>query len=282
MEKYVCRRMNKTNNLLASTLAHSNLRQLEFDMTTERMSEFSWSFNCSIQYLIINNSTTIDYLLTILQSSPHLHTIVIKKKFDEYNMTNRIPKLSSLVCFQQLKSFTIEELDMTINKLESFLLLTPSLIYLKLIGRHQMLDGKRWEQFIEQNLSHLDKFEFFFIEQCEGRKSLVDFELILASFQTPFWLEHKKWFVTCEYDIDYSGTIHLYSIPICKTSLQYNPIWKMLPLSTCISTRERQLTIMNNIKSLILTLDKVLADDLREKVCYLIKGLFKEIYFRNP
>ncbi len=102
---------------------------------------------------------------------------------------------------------------MTMVKLESFLSLTPSLVYLKLTGGLHMidgqhiLDGKRWEQFIGINLPQLDKFEFLF-KECYGiQKTSAELDLFIGLFQTPFWIEHKKWFVTC------ITIIHLYSIP---------------------------------------------------------------------
>jgi len=47
------------------------------------------------------------------------------------------------ICFRQLTSLTIEQLDVMIDKVESFLLLTPSLVYLKLVGGENMMNGKR-------------------------------------------------------------------------------------------------------------------------------------------
>jgi len=196
----------------------------------------------------------------------------MKKNFDDYD-NNTIPKFSSLMSFRQLTSLTIENLSITIDKLELFLLLIPSLVYLKLIGGRNMLDGKRWEQFIEINLPQLDKFEFYFDEWYGNRKTSADLELTIASFQTPFWIEQKKWFVACEYNIDYSSTIHLYSIPICKASLRYEPEFKKFSSVTSVVTTENKSTVMNNVKYLTLTMNKAIADDIHEKVCYLIKAI---------
>jgi hypothetical protein len=273
VRKYDDRQIKTTNNFPALTLAHSNLRQLEFDIAPKRMSKVSWPLNCAIQYLTINNDISIDNLFTILQCSPHLQTIIMKKNFADLN-NNIIPTTSSFISFQQLTSLTIENLGVTIDKLESFLSLTPSLVHLKLIGGKNMLYGKRWEEFIEINLVQLDKFEFFFDEWYGNQKNSADLEVIIASFRTPFWTEHKKWFVICEYKDDWTKTIHLYSIPICKSFLEYAPDFKKL--SSCgvgVVTIEHELTMMDNVKSLGLTINKSILDNIQEKVCYLTKAI---------
>jgi hypothetical protein len=273
IRKYDNRRIKTTNNLLASTLTQPTLRQLEFYITPIRMAKFSWPLNCPVQYLTINNNISINTILTILQCSPHLHTIIIK---DTYNMFgyHSFPTSFPRISFRQLTSLTIENLDVTIDQLEPFLSLTPSLVYLKLIGGKHMLDGKRWEQFMEINLPELDKFEFFFDEDFTVRKTLADLELIIASFQTPFWTAHKRWFVICEYKDDYYSTnIHLYSIPICKSFLEYEPQFRKVSLSSFPMATENESKIMNNVKSLALVLDKAIANDIHKKVCCLTKAI---------
>jgi hypothetical protein len=271
IRKYDRRRMKTTNNLLESILTHPTLRQLEFDITPKRMSKISWPLDCPIQYLTVNSNISIDNLFTILQCSPYLHTIIIKNTLD-FSINNGFTTCSSRVSFRQLTSLIIEQLNITVDKLESFLSLTPSLVHLKLIGRIYMLDGKRWEQFIEMNLPQLDKFEFCFDGSNIGAKTLADFDLIIASFRTPFWTEHKKWFVTYEYNI-FGSMIHLYSIPICKTSLRYEPKYNRVSPFTCVATTENESTIMNNVKSLSVVLDKAIANNINKKVCYLTKSI---------
>jgi hypothetical protein len=271
IRKYDDRRIKTTDNLLSSTLAKPTLRQLEFDITPKRMSKISWPLNCPIQYLTVNNNISIDNILTILQCSPHLHTIIIKDTLDMFTY-NSFPTSFPSIYFQQLTSLTIEKLYVTIDKLESFLSSTPSLLSLKLTGGRHLVDGKRWEQFIEINLPQLDKFEFFFDTFFTVRKTLPDLELIIASFQTPFWTEHKKWFVICEYkDECYSTSIHLYSIPICKSFLKYEPQFRKVSLSSFTMATENEST---NVKSLTLALDKIIVDDIHEKVCCLTKAIY--------
>ncbi|CAF3991567.1 unnamed protein product [Rotaria sp. Silwood1] len=246
------------NRLIETTTA---LPKLEFSYFGG-IPKIPWPINCITKYLTTNNRLNIGDLCTILQCSPHLHTLIMSE----------IPKgvINNLtsIYFQQIRSLTIKNLSVIIDELELFLLLTPSLVYLKLIGVAQMLDGKRWEQFIRRNLSELDKFEFYFDQWRSTHQTLTDLALIIASFQTLFWIEHKKWFVTCEYKHTMlkPHIISLYSIPICKSSIWYTSKLAKTLLST-YPTMMNDLLIMDNIKSLSLALNKSIADDIQVKVC---------------
>jgi hypothetical protein len=254
-----------TVNLLTSIFARLTLRKLDIDIKMERISKISWPSNCTIQYLTINNSINIDYLSKIFQNSSHLHTLIMN------NIPTEIINNLTSTCFQQLSSLIIKRFSAAIDKLESFLLMTPSLVYLKLIGG-EIMDGKRWEEFIKINLPQLDKFEFHLFDFESKTKTQEDLELIISSFQTQFWIEHKKWFVTCE---SYSSVFNisiLYSIPICRSSLVYETSLPEISLSTYPMTMNKNSpSIMDNITFLSLMLNKSLADDIQEKVCYLNK-----------
>ncbi|CAF3677673.1 unnamed protein product [Rotaria sp. Silwood1] len=224
INRYDDRRIKTTNKYLRSIVSQLNFRKMEFNLNTERLSKFSWPYNCSIQYLVVNENITMDNLSIIFQCSPHLHKIILKQKLEENIVTNVSLKSTPQIYFPQLTSLTMEKLPITIAILESFLSLTPSLVYLKLIGEHFMFDGKRWEQFIEINLLNLDKFEFYLDYWSLEKKTSADLELIIASFRTPFWIEHKKWFVTCALDIrQFIEQAHNLSALIIQTGMyRYN------------------------------------------------------------
>ena len=261
IRKYDDRRKKTTINLLSSILAQSTLRKFEFYINDERLSKILWPINCKIQYLTIGY-LPIDDFCRILQCSPHLHIITM----DEIP-TGMINNLTS-ICFRQLTSLTIKDLEQTIDELESFLLLTASLTYLKLIDGKNMMDGKRWENFIKKNLPQLEKFEFYFSEWKSTEQTSSDLKLIIDSFRTPFWIEYKKWFVTCEYDIVLIKTISLYTIPICKSFMCYISKSKRTCLSTYPIMMNNDSSIMNNVDSLRLILNKSIVGDIQEKVCY--------------
>jgi hypothetical protein len=262
IRKYDYRRRETTINLLSSIAAQSTFRKLEFDMKSYRMSKISWPINSPIQCLTINNNINIDKLCTILQGSPHLHTLIMSE------ISERVINHLTSICFRQLTSLTIKMVFISIDELEPFLLMTPSLVYLKLIDGKKMMDGKRWEQFIQINLPRLDKFEFAFSERRLTKQTPADLELIIASFRTPFWIEDKKWFVICEYTMPRSHNVYLYSIPICKSHIIYVSESKKTSLSTYPMMMNKDSTIMDNINSFRLTLNKSLVNDIQEKVCY--------------
>jgi hypothetical protein len=238
-----------------------NLCKLEFGIESKRMSDISWPMNCSIQYLIIREGMTLNNLFRILECSPYLHTLIIRQSFNEMiDLSFSFP-----ICFRQLTSLTIEILNVTIDNLESFLLLTPSLVYLKLVGLNFKINGERWERFIETNLSNLNEFSFYFVERNRIMEPEINPELIIGSFRTPFWIEHKKWFVICEY-YPLSRNIRLYSIPICIDFMYYEPKWKIISWSTYPLMMNNNSSMMNHVKSINLISSKELADDIQQKV----------------
>jgi hypothetical protein len=169
---------------------------------------------------------------------------------------------------------------MTINQLELFLSLTPSLIYLKLIGEGFVFDGNRWEQFVQINLPHLKKFEFFITSWKLINQTRNDLQLIIQSFQTPFWIEYKKWFVACEFNTDPLNSIQLYSIPICKSVLQYQLNAKKVFVSTSTISSYNDPLILNNINELILPLKISANINIKKEVGYSdITNYFRLSYF---
>ena len=160
--------------------------------------------NCSIECLTVNGYMKFDNLVKIFSCSPQLHRLIIKKTFFGINTNHR--KSHSFV---QLKSLIIEALYLRMNELESFLCLTPSLSYLKLIGRCPTFDGKRWEEFVQVNLSHLDQFQFDVRCAQWTKQTRDDFERMIESFRSPFWLKDKKWFAQCQWDPGNSSNYEL-------------------------------------------------------------------------
>jgi hypothetical protein len=120
-----------------------------------------------------------------------------------------------------------------------------------------------WEQFIQIYLPHLNKFYFY--EKKYFRQT--DVESLIAPFQTPFWIENKRWFITCEYDKERADIIYLYSLPLCKSVLKYTPKSQKISLSIDTMMLDDDSTMMDNITSLDLSLSKIMADDIQQKVC---------------
>ena len=249
-----------TKALLVSIISQANLRHLDLELRLYRMREIKWPAQCMIRYLKLGPCENFDQIFTILGCSPYLQTLIVN--FSNYLSDAIVLSNSPAKSFQQLTSLTLEHLNMSTKNLELFLSLMTSLTHLKLIGSGQYSNGNRWEQFIQANLPFLNKFEFFIEERKTLDFTLSDVESIIASFQTPFWLEHKKWFFTCEYNIDNPRLIKLYSIPICTPSLTYEPESKKIVLSSFNQINNNDMSIMDNVNTLHLTFSKTWLDDI--------------------
>jgi hypothetical protein len=264
IDKWDDRRKTTTARFLSSIIAKSNLFKLELHIQEGRVEKIVWPAQCSIRHLRIDNIVSFDQIYTILRCSPHLQTLIISS----FSILNRqlivlVPSIVTL--FRSLTSLTLEKVSSEIDDLEWFLSLTSSLVHLKLIGNGNYCDGKRWEQFIQLHLSSLDKFEFFFSDRQNIAQDAPDIKTIIASFQTPFWLEDKKWFVTCESDIDSPRYIKLYSIPVCVTFMSYET--KTTSISTFPTINDKNVSIMDHVDTVRLNFSKLVPFDMENKVC---------------
>ena len=227
MKNYDNRRRKTSVNYLSTIVKQSNLRNLHLYIQNNRISEIEWPLNSSIECLTLSKDFTFDNLVKIFSCSPQLHRLTIKENFSHAINANIVGCL-----FPQLRSLIIEKVDSTINELESFLFSTPSLSYLKLLGTIHTFDGKRWEDFVQVNLPHLDQFEFDIICRKMTKQTREDLELILQSYRSSFWMEHKKWFVGIEMNEEDLFKLQIYSIPIGKTIDENKLNGKNISLST--------------------------------------------------
>ena len=211
MNSYGDKRTETTVSHLSTVVKQSNLRNLHLNTPYDQASHISWPMNCSIECLTTNRNISLYDLVQIFSCSPQLHQLVMKSPFIQWNMDS-----GKGHSFVQLKSLIIEEMDSSMNELESFLLLTPSLSYLKLMGTVDRFDGKRWEDFVQVNLPYLNQFKFdlFCLDMME--ETHEDLERILQSFRSSFWIEHKKWFIAMKFYNQLSNRIKIYSIPMGK------------------------------------------------------------------
>ncbi|UJR11384.1 hypothetical protein I4U23_015564 [Adineta vaga] len=255
-------RNRTTKKHLTSIIARLNICRLQFCREKYITPRIEWPTISMIQYLTIESCIEMDDLCKILQCSPYLHTIILKDGFRKPS-ENSVATFDHRHTFEQLQSLTIEELNVTIDQLELFILSTPAIIHLKLIGSEQnymSYYAQIWEQFIEINLLQLKKFEFYFNHKF-NIKTLEELESINLSFQTPFWIKLKHWFVICEYKVNDSSCFHTYTVPICTTRFTYESGFKQLP-----SSASTLVTKNKYIQSLKLTLDAFIVDDIEEKV----------------
>jgi hypothetical protein len=262
IEKTDDRCKNTTAALLLSITSQVNLHRLHLETCFYRRRQIIWPVQCMVRYLKIGHCGDSNQIVTILRCSPNLQTfIVIFADFanDTIASVNTLP-----IPFQQLTSLTLENLRTKIDNLELLLSMMTSLTYLKLIGYGQYMDGNRWEQFIQTNLPFLDKFELFVQEPKDATFTFSGIESVLSPFQTSFWLEHKKWFFFCEFDVIYPHKLKLYSVPVCVSSFTYEPDSRKLSLSTVNSTINHNVSMMDNVNTICLTIPNFSLNDIQQ------------------
>ncbi|CAF4309091.1 unnamed protein product, partial [Adineta steineri] len=216
-----------TATVLTSILTRASLRKLALNIEQNRIEAIEWPDPCTIEELKIDKCIGFDSIRRILHHLPRLKTLTI----DCYSIKTIHPTNLTAYC-QKLTSVSLEKLNMNIADLEFFLQSMPSLIDLKLTGNGNYFDGHRWEKFIQKNLLGLKKFQFYFSDYQNDQLNYPDIEQIIRSFQTPFWIELKKWFVICEYNINIPEWIKLYSIPNCMARVNS----KVEPINISLST----------------------------------------------
>ena len=234
------RRFNTTTKFLSSAFAQTKLCRLEVTFALQRLEKIRWSDQTQLEYLSIDESVDWDSLCEILAQLPRLRTLVLSD-VGLPSSASRSPVLA------QITSLTFTHANLFIGTLELMLSFMPSLNHFKLIGHGDYADGNRWEHFIEAKLPLLTKFEFFTKDSYGPRSTPASIESVVTSYRTPFWLEQKKWFVTCEYSTVNPATISLFTMPICVSSLKYESEATKVSVSTVDVSHESAVTMMDNV-----------------------------------
>jgi hypothetical protein len=116
--------------------------------------------------------------------------------------------------YRQLTTLTLNDIRMTMDKLEFLLTLVPSLIHLDLASSGRPFEFARrlsqWEEFIQLKLPRLRQLEFCIFCFCSNWDN---FESLIVSFRTPFWLKEKCWFVTCQFRDDWTSSFTVFTSP---------------------------------------------------------------------
>lgn len=256
------RRDKNLSNLLRSALTHRTIRNLYLNIGLNDWNDIQWPMNRTLRYLRIVNSITLKHFSLILQYSPNLEALVLKEISTDQNEES----ISSLP-FKQLRLLTFEDGRIEMNKLEQCLSLTPSLIYLKLIGNgtlfNSSFDGYQWEKLIQTKLRLLKNFQFFFSILTYSNYYSRNIEILINSFQTTFWLDKIHCYITCDY-IPNSRKIMLYTLPICNTHFVLPIDIKKISLSN-FTTRIND-SDMHSVQQLTISLTKHIKTLLIEDV----------------
>ncbi|CAF0951201.1 unnamed protein product [Adineta steineri] len=194
--------------ILSSIIAQPSLHNVILNFNLSNKDKFLWPLQSMITNLSCG-TCTIKQFCSILQQSPYLHTLTIDTcqicGFDENFPLNT---------YTQLNSLTINDMQMTMDKLEFFLSFLPSLTHFDLTSSGKPFEFvqrlSRWEEFIRYRLPRLNQFEFCIFCYCTDWEN---FDKVIAAFRTPFWLEEKHWFVTCQFRDDWTSSFTIFTSP---------------------------------------------------------------------
>ncbi|CAF1259680.1 unnamed protein product [Rotaria sordida] len=254
---------------LLSNIVMANLHKFDLSMWSQEINNIVWPKQCTLQYLTLGHYVTLKQVCEILRHLSHLRTLVLRNCIVN-DTDGTMTSFSDIQTNTHLTSLTLKNSRLQMNELELLLSLTPSLVHLQLTGSVNLLDaildGARWEEFIQIKLSSLKKFEFFFRTKTDINHNPIDIESWVSPFRTMFWLKHKSWFVTCNFSIK-TATLRLYSVPICDPCITYESDFDKIVCTTCTAI-ENDALIMNNVREVHLDLTLMMASITAQKVCY--------------
>jgi hypothetical protein len=162
--------------------------------------------------------------------------------------------------FHQLYCLTLKYVNIDMIILEMLLSLTPSIEHLQLM-RSVELNAfishlPQWEKFVKTKLPLLKKFECFLVNHDSFDNTPVDTESIVNPFRTSFWIETKKWFVTCDH-IMRPLCVILYTPSFFDPQFEYNYKSKQISRSTSTPMINKKI-VMDGVRKMYLNLEDVM------------------------
>ncbi|CAF3087941.1 unnamed protein product [Rotaria sp. Silwood2] len=234
-----------TLQLLSLIIAQPTLENIILYSNLTDKNKLSWPAQSTVKKLSMDNCN-LQQFCCILQNSPGLHSLIM----DSCHV-NGIDETILLNSYPQVTSLTLNNMQMTMDKLELLLSLLPSINHLDLASSGRPFEFVRrlskWEEFIRSKLPRLYQFEFCIFCYCSNWEN---FDLFIASFRTPFWLEEKRWFVTCQFRDDWTTSFTLFTTPESSTlSHQKEHYFDKITCSNSITSEhdQREINCIENI-----------------------------------
>ncbi|CAF1059188.1 unnamed protein product [Adineta steineri] len=205
----------------SSLLKRCSLRKLSMHNINYTMEHILWPDQCKLQHLVIDSCIYREYL-DILQKLPYLRTLVMRNcTIDDTHSTLLL--LYKFKTPSSLISLTISDCSFSLKNLTLLLSPIPTLLHLKLISHRSILDsffhGSRLEELIRAKAPALVRFEFFLSYKYQENDRFISLESLMDPFRTSFWLNDKRWFVTCAY-VPKGSTIWLHTTPIRDSGIE--------------------------------------------------------------
>lgn len=257
---------NTQTEQLTGVLAIPTLYDLELRVPQLNLQMIDWTPKCRIQQLSIFCSN-IDEYCSLLVFLPHLRVLTIEGFDQQLNINEMKKSLADFVPACQLTSLTVKYSRMEMALLGLLLPLTPTLEHLQLIRAvelHNFITNLAgWEEFVEWKMPLLTKFDLFLVQmnffQGFGEQVLLDPTTFIEQFRTPFWLEKKRWFVTCDHILA-SSAIVLYSPSMVDPEFQYTYQSKQIRRYVSIpGAPPNDRVIMPGVRKLHVNLEMVMA-----------------------
>lgn len=197
---------------LSSVLSRLNLEQLSVNHLDSAVKRLSWPTYCNLKCLQLMECEYSDFPI-FLDQLPNLKTFDIQSLMKNYNSRTVIAQ-STIKRLSSLKTLIIKENQLEFEYLTSLLVLTPNIHHLKLKNKKTVLStittGSQWENILSNHLVHLEVFEFFFTYKFRKYEKMPSLTELIDTFRTPYWLDVKRWFITCRYYIG-GENIQLYT-----------------------------------------------------------------------
>ena len=191
----------RTKVLLASITTLPRLRKLSLKNFKLTINDNTPAVKYALQYLTIDPCTYTQYH-SILHTYPQLRTLLIEDFATDAMHEATLSSENDTLC-SALDSLSMKKCHLPIANLQSVLSWTSSLVHLTLTTTRcefdSVFEGHFWEEFITMTLPCLKYFNFLFCYVDINSTVDLSLELIIAPFRTSFWLNEKKWLVSCNY-----------------------------------------------------------------------------------
>ncbi|CAF1476369.1 unnamed protein product [Rotaria sordida] len=163
-----------------------------------------------IEYLVIDHYCSLNELISLISYTLKLRRLTVHKiKTNNSNIT-----ILSSITLNNLNSIYLDLRQTTFNVLEIFITKKfPNLKSLFIAGSNDInfLDAYRWEQFILNNFSQLEKFYFVYDDLLDNEEKYRRFTGKSNQFSSSFWIE-RQWLFEVEIkDTDIEYIIRQYS-----------------------------------------------------------------------
>ncbi len=199
---------------------------LEFNFKAETYFCIPTFVSTSLQYLTIRKSDwSSNEFAHLLEKTPRLRKFSMSsdscENYGHIPSHDFIPSSQNL-SVKKLVLFGIRSQCVMINLLQ----LLPHVNHLKVEIFYINLDGYRWEQIIDNYLPQLKvlqfKMDLNFSHSIDEQNNAEKVEQYLATYRTPFWIEHHQWFIRCHWGLWMERLlIRVYSLPY---AFDYFPI----------------------------------------------------------